>query len=296
MASGVTTRDQEGVKEYKGASDQAISTHYDVGTPFYSVFLDAERVYSCALWEPGDSIEHAQRRKIDWLIDGAEAAGKSRVLDVGCGWGGALRRMRARGVGQVVGLTMSRDQASWLQEREVAGVEVRLENWADHKPDDLYDAIVSAGAFEHFASLGLTRDEKIAAYREYFRSCRRWLRPGSRMTLQTCVKGNARQTRDSVQDGRFLYDVIFPESDVPWLSEILAGSEKLFHVEAIRLDGSHYVRTLADWRARLRDRWDEALAVASAETVETYDRFFDAAIRQFADGYLDLARLVMQRT
>lgn len=166
--------------DYQGATAESIRHHYDVSNDFYALWLDASLTYTCALWGEGDTLEDAQRRKLDYLIEGARATGARRVLDVGCGWGSLLNRLVGEhAVGQAVGLTLSDSQAELLRARELPRTEVRVENWLDHEPDEKYDAIISIGAFEHFARTGLSRTERVAAYREFFARCRSWLPKGA---------------------------------------------------------------------------------------------------------------------
>jgi cyclopropane fatty-acyl-phospholipid synthase-like methyltransferase len=70
-----------------GASPEAISAHYDVGEEFFQLWLGPELVYSCAMFDGTDDLATAQRRKLDFHIEAAGAAGAGRVLDIGCGWG-----------------------------------------------------------------------------------------------------------------------------------------------------------------------------------------------------------------
>src|SRR5688572_25683389 len=94
-----------------GASRSAIRHHYDLSNDFYALWLDPSMTYSSALWSDGDSLASAQRRKLDFHIEGARAPGAARVLDVGCGWGGLLQRaVDDWGVGHAVGLTLSQAQ------------------------------------------------------------------------------------------------------------------------------------------------------------------------------------------
>jgi cyclopropane-fatty-acyl-phospholipid synthase len=168
-----------------GASQQAIESHYDVGNDFYALWLDETRSYSCALWEPAQTLEEAQLAKIDFHVQKARAPGTARVLDIGCGWGATLRRLvETHGVRQAVGLTLSRQQAAHVTAQAWPGVAVAVESWADHAPTEPYDAIISVGAFEHFARLGATEAEKVEGYRAFFRRCHEWLRPGGHISLQ----------------------------------------------------------------------------------------------------------------
>jgi len=283
---------------YQGASTAAIRSHYDLGNEFYALWLDPELVYSCALWDgPDDTLAAAQARKLDYLITGARAAGADRVLDVGCGWGGMLRRLtRRHRVRHAVGLTLSQAQADLLGGSPDDRFEVQVQNWVDHRPDRPYDAIVSVGAFEHFAGFGLGRAGKVAAYREFFAHCRDWLPPGGRLALQTNVKGNnTRLSRKSVRDLLFMADVIFPESEMPWPSEILEASERLFDVVSVRNDPDDYARTCRHWRDGLLAHRDEAVALVGQQAVADYDRYLAAGADAFARRHLGLMRIVFER-
>ena len=105
-----------------GASAEAIRNHYDFGDDFFGLWLGPERVYSAALFEADDDLDAAQVRKLDHHIAAAGAAGKARVLDVGCGWGAMLRRLdQHAGVKHAVGLTLSTSQAAFARELRRAG-------------------------------------------------------------------------------------------------------------------------------------------------------------------------------
>ena len=89
---------------YLGARPAAIRHHYDVGNDFWRIWLDPTMSYSCAMWEnPDDDLERAQRRKLDYHVAEARAAGAPRVLDVGCGWGAVLMHLVGRSEERRVG-------------------------------------------------------------------------------------------------------------------------------------------------------------------------------------------------
>ncbi|MFD5555296.1 class I SAM-dependent methyltransferase [Streptomyces sp. NPDC127068] len=282
--------------DYRGATAESIRHHYDVSDEFYALWLDPGMTYTCALWEDGDTLESAQARKLDHLIAGARAGGARRVLDVGCGWGSMLDRLvTAHGVEHAVGLTLSDTQAAHLERRNLPRTEVRVENWIDHAPEAPYDAIVSIGAFEHFASTGLPRAQRIAAYREFFARCRDWLPRGGRIALQSNVKGNnVRMSRQAVRDLLFICETIFPESEIPALSEIVESSERLFDVVALRNDPDHYERTCQEWYDRLRRNRAAAVSCAGETTVAHYERYLGATVTHFRDRHLGLARIVLE--
>ncbi|WP_431771333.1 class I SAM-dependent methyltransferase [Streptomyces cucumeris] len=282
--------------DYQGATEESIRHHYDVSNDFYELWLDEELTYTCALWGEGDTLEDAQRRKLDYLIEGARAPGARRVLDVGCGWGSLLKRLTGtHGVEQAVGLTLSSSQAEYLDRLELPRTEIRVENWLDHEPGEPYDAVISIGAFEHFARTGLSRAERVEAYREFFRRCRSWLPRGGRLALQTNIKGNNTvMDKQTVRDLMFIMETVFPESEIPALSEVLEGSEKHFDVVTLRNDPDHYSRTCQEWLNRLRGNREKALECVGELNVANYERYLGATVEHFAKRHLGLSRMVLE--
>ncbi|WP_024804902.1 cyclopropane-fatty-acyl-phospholipid synthase family protein [Nocardia sp. BMG51109] len=283
---------------YLGASASAIQHHYDAGNEFYRLWLDPSMTYSCALWEePGDTLERAQQRKHDYLAAAAGAAGAARVLDVGFGWGAMVRRLLGtHGVEHVTGLTLSAAQlattGAWSDDR----CDLRLENWNEHRPDRPYDAVVSIGAMEHFANLGMSREHKIEAYRQFFTRCRSWLVDDGRLGLQTIVRGHNTNADWSIQREMIRVNRwIFPESEVPWLAEVFAASEGLLDVVSVRNDAAHYARTCGVWLDQLRAHRTEAVDLVGAEMVERYERYLDVSVQVFRHRHAGLARIIFQR-
>jgi cyclopropane-fatty-acyl-phospholipid synthase len=288
---------EHAVDRYRGASKDAIQHHYDLSNDFYALWLDRTRTYSCALWEgPDDTLDAAQARKLDHLIDAALTSGSSHVLDIGCGWGGAMREIVERsGIDRVTGLTLSDAQARYIEEIGDERLSVRVENWRDHDGEN-YDAIISIGAFEHFAGYGMTRAARLDAYRDFFRHCHKWLAPGRRLVLQTNVKGNnVRLDRHMLGEFRFVIDQIFRESELPWISEIFESSERRFDVLWLRNDPDHYSRTCQVWLDRLRANRERAQAIAGAESVADYERYLAACVEAFDRRHLGLVRVAFAR-
>ena len=275
-----------------GASAEAIDFHYSVGNDFYRLWLDESLTYSGALWDGDETLEAAQRRKLDYHLDQAGVTEGMRVLDIGCGWGSGLRRMTAeRGVAKAVGLTLSQAQADWLATQPSPKIEVRIESWQDHTPPQPYDAIISIGAFEHFAKANLPRADKLAAYREFFQRCHGLLRPGGRLSLQTIAYGNIAPDNRSA----FVEKQIFPESDLPTLGEVADASHGVFEITAVRNDRQHYARTAREWLRRLRARRTEAIALVGAKNVTRYETYLGLFVIGFHTGTLHLLRLTLNR-
>ena len=274
-----------------GASAVAIRAHYDVGNRFYALWLDPTLTYSCALWEgPDDTLEAAQQRKLAWIAEPALEAGARRVLDIGSGWGSMLRHLTENGVTSATGLTLSREQHDHVAALGLTGVDVRLESWRDHKPAQPYDAIVSVGAFEHFADVDLSQSERLAVYGEFFTACHGWLKPGAPLVLQSIAYGPVPSPV-----GRDIFLEIFPESDLPRPFEIFQASDGLFEVTAFRNDREHYARTLRAWARNLSERGKEALAEVGRDRLAFYKRYLAISTLMFEGRHALLLRLRMRR-
>lgn len=287
-----------GLQTNPGASVEAIQYHYDVSNDFYRIWLDNNMIYSGAMWESGDTLEMAQLRKIDFHINQARAACTKRILDVGCGWGAILRRLvQEYGVEHVVGLTLSDAQADWIKSYNLPQIEVRVESWSDHVPEQTYDGIISIGAFEHFAKIEFSDAEKVASYRAFFARCHEWLCPGSYMSLQTFAYGNTRRREEAVSTPatQFLSKEIFPETDPPRLANIAEATEGLFEIVALRNDRLDYARTCRVWLDNLAENRSAAVKVVGEDVVARYERYLQYSFIGFQTGNLALFRITLRR-
>jgi cyclopropane-fatty-acyl-phospholipid synthase len=279
----------------EGASREAIEAHYDVSRDFYRLWLDDQMVYSCALWPDGGidaDLEGAQRAKLDWHASSAQADGAARVLDIGCGWGAMMRYLRTeRGVAAVTGLTLSADQADAVGTSE--GLEVRLEDWRDHSPGEPYDAIISIGAFEHFARQDLSTSQRRAVYRSFFDRCAMWLPPGGRLSLQTIAYDDFDSEHQPVS--AFFTDEIFPESSLPHLADIVEAAEPSFRFLAFRNDGVQYEATLHLWQQRLEAGRTAALGLVERDVYRRYLRYLRVSRAMFDRHVCTLYRFTLQR-
>jgi cyclopropane-fatty-acyl-phospholipid synthase len=285
-----------------GASGSAVSSHYDVSNEFYRLWLGPSMMYSSALWSTGEGskdLDAAQERKIDFFAQQVLPLRRpARVLDIGCGWGGTLRRVvEKHDIEEGVGLTLSQAQVDLLSDAPVRHTIFRLEDWQDHTPSQPYDAIFSFGAFEHFAQDGTAGPERIASYRRFFRSCFGWLSPGGRLALETIAHDDAADTdrpRGRGPLGDFVLS-LYPESLCPHLSEIVLGFEPYFELEMLRSDADDFARTCRAWLVGLRSHQDEADALVGAEVASRFRRYLAASELQFRTRAITNVRLVLHR-
>ncbi len=284
------TRTKEGHKF--GGSPEGIRHHYDIGNDFWHLMLGPTFTYSAALFtDPNDDLDTAQNRKINWHLASANAHNAQSVLEVGCGWGTILKRLsRNPSVERIVGLTLSEAQAQWLRSLRMRDTEIRVENWAVYEPGEAFDSIISIGAFEHFAKPDETQEEKVAVYREFFERCHRWLKPSGRMSLQTIAYG----TMQREEANPFMYTEIYPESDLPRMSDIVSAIDGLFEIVVFRNDRFDYARSYDEWLRNLRERRDEAVRMVGEEEVRRFEKFYKIGSIGFRMGKIQLHRYALR--
>ena len=214
--------------------------HYDLGNDFYAAMLGRRLVYSCGYWRDAVDLDAAQEAKLDLVCRKLRLRPGMRVLDIGCGWGEALKFAAERYGVSGVGVTISREQAEFGR-RLCAGlpVEIRLQDYRD--VDEPFDAAFSIGMFEH---VGLRN------YRTYFEVVRRCL-PEAGLFLLHTIGGNVSVRRTDPWIARY----IFPNSMLPSAAQIATASEGLFVLEDWHGFGADYDRTLQAWRANIEAAW-----------------------------------------
>ncbi len=260
-------------------------SHYDMGEDFFRLVLDPELIYSCALFQDGDDLVQAQTRKLDHHIHAAAATGAKRVLDIGCGWGAMLRRLSDHAkVASCTGLTLSLSQATWIRNRPRPGLEVLEQDWRDHVPSALYDAIISIGAFEHFVQKGLSREQRLDTYRSFFDACSRMLKPGGRLSLQTIAYTQPTDLHPYLEEA-------FPESDLPLVWEPLAAAEGHFRLISMVDHAADYERTLKCWEEALAANHDQAVKLVGAAALESFRRYLRLSRFGFKHGIVGLLRI-----
>ncbi|AMP40508.1 SAM-dependent methyltransferase [Ralstonia solanacearum] len=276
------------------ATQADIAFHYDVDNHFYGLFLDrVHRAYSCAVWDGADTLEEAQQQKLSRLARFAGMAAGHHVLDIGCGWGGMLDyAVGVRGAATATGLTLSENQYSYVLDKAPSDITISLMSWRDFTPATRFDALVSIGAFEHFASL---EDRDNSRHRQVYADFFAWSRAVStdsaRLGLQTIIAARAPESLEEVRDTRYLLKHVFPGSALPGMSDIQAGLQDHYDICECRHIGLDYARTLEQWRLRLQAHRTIIEARYGEALYQHYDHYFQAAERSFRAGVVNLAQL-----
>ena len=219
--------------------------HYDLGDDLYERMLDPRMIYTCAYWENMSSLDAAQEAKLDLVARKLGIKHDSRVLDIGCGWGGAAQFMAECYGAAVTGVTVSKNQQQTAQKR-CAGlpVEILFDDYRSMTGN--FDAIYSLGMFEHVG---------VRNYRTYLKKAYELLRPDGLFLLHTIGSNQS-----SVATDPWIDKYIFPNGQLPSLAQIAAAAEGLWVVEDFHSMGVNYDRTLMAWSANFERHWPEIAA------------------------------------
>ncbi|EGI75422.1 SAM-dependent methyltransferase [Hylemonella gracilis] len=240
---GRLTRIVRRFKHTKKSDREAIQYHYDVSNAFYQTWLDPRMVYSCAYFENGDeTLEEAQLKKIDHILNKVQVRPGHRLLDIGCGWGALVIRAAQKYGARCVGVTLSQNQFDLATERvKAAGlqeqIEIRLQDYRD--VEGQFDRITSVGMFEH---VGLDYLEA------YFAQIRKLLTDDGWVLNHGITSTDPNNGETSHGGGRFVDRYVFPQGELPHISTVLRtmqlGGLEALDVESLR---RHYMHTTGLW-------------------------------------------------
>jgi len=227
----------------RGRSFVVGKRHYDLGNDLYAAMLGRRLVYSCGYWREAQTLDEAQEAKLDLVCRKLGLQPGMRVLDIGCGWGEALKFAAERYGVSGVGVTVSREQADFAQQLCTGlPIEIRVQDYRSLTAgDEKFDRIFSIGMFEHVGAKN---------YRRYFEVARACL-PDDGLFLLHSIGNNVSQHHTDPWIARY----IFPNSMLPSAAQIAKAIEGLFVLEDWHGFGSDYDCTLQAWRANIEAAW-----------------------------------------
>ncbi|MFZ0141430.1 MAG: cyclopropane-fatty-acyl-phospholipid synthase family protein [Aeromicrobium sp.] len=270
-----------------------IERHYDLSNELFAEFLDPSMTYSSAWFaSETESLESAQERKMDGILDQAGVKAGTRMLEIGSGWGALAVRAAQRGA-HVTTITISQEQAALALERfAAAGPDV-----ASRIDLQLLDYREITGTYDAIVSVEMIEAVGEEYWPTYFSTIDQHLAPGGKVSIQAIMMADHRYraTRNSYG---WIQKYIFPGGLLPSpeaIDRTLAGHTGLAVTERRPL-GRHYARTLRMWRDRFDERWPAINAQGFDETFRRMWEFYLAYCEAgFSTGYIDVAQLQMQR-
>lgn len=267
---------------------QAVTFHYNVSNDFYALWLDRHMVYSCAYFsDPGEELDTAQERKLDYVCRKLRLQPGQRILDVGCGWGGLVIHAAQHYGVDATGITLSQPQADLANERiAAAGLDDRCRVWVrdyrDMDESDSYDALVSVGMFEHVGA---------ALLPTYFELAWQLLRPGGAFLNH----GIANTVEEDPPSGRSFSDTyVFPDGELVALNVTLRAAEEAgFEVRDVESLREHYALTLRHWVRRLESHHERALQFVGEPTYRVWRLFMSGSAHGFSLGRLNVYQTLL---
>jgi cyclopropane-fatty-acyl-phospholipid synthase len=265
-----------------------VAAHYDLGNDFFRLWLDESMTYSCAYFlSEADTLEDAQRQKINHSLRKLRLRPGDRLLDIGCGWGALVMHATADYDIRALGITLSEEQRAGacaaIRENELEErAQVRLAHYESLAREGIqFDRIVSIGMMEHVGKAHL---------REFAAAVATLLTPDG-LALLHLITGPTGGPLNNWME-RF----IFPGSYIPSLPEILGilyeQGFRAWDVENLR---PHYRKTLDHWAAR----FDRAAHVVRERYGETFARrwglYLRGASASFREGALDVHQMLLSR-
>ncbi|MDP3252810.1 MAG: cyclopropane-fatty-acyl-phospholipid synthase family protein [Hydrogenophaga sp.] len=276
----------------KANSRKNIHAHYDLGNPFYTLWLDETMNYSSAWFEePGQSMVSAQHAKVRRALRMAGVQPGDRVLEIGCGWGALAEKATTEFDASVVGVTLSTEQLGFAQERmqklgRADRADLRLQDYRD----------INDAPFDAICSIEMVEAVGRAYWPTYFQSVQRLLKPGGRACVQSIVIDDVHFDR-YIKGTDFIQQYIFPGGCLPCPREFraqaaLAGLEVVDEFAF----GRDYARTLAIWRERFLHEKDRVLQLGFDQRFlriwEFYLAYCEAAFEQ---GSIDVVQYTLRK-
>ena len=276
-----------------------VQAHYDLSDDFFALFLDPTRTYTCAYFERDDmTLEEAQIAKVDLALGKLGLQPGMMLLDIGCGWGPAMLRALEKYDVNVVGLTLSKNQAAYVEQLLAASHSPRSKRvlhagWEQFH--EAVDRIVAIGPLEHFGH---------ERYAPFFQWAYDLLPADGAMLLHTIVMLSAKEieerklalTMRHARFVKFILEEIFPGGRLPSVAMVEEHATRVgFTVARIHRLQLHYARTLDMWAAALEAHKDEAIAIQSEEVYDRYMKYLTGCAELFRDGYTDLCQFTLEK-
>jgi cyclopropane-fatty-acyl-phospholipid synthase len=253
-------------------SKDNVARHYDLDGRLYSLFLDADKQYSCAYFEtPDATLDDAQLAKKRHLAAKLLIGPGARVLDIGSGWGGLGLYLAEMTGATVTGVTLSTEQ---LQVSNARAAEKNLGRSAKFFLEDYRDI---PGPFDRIVSVGMFEHVGIDFYETYFRRCAELLTDDGVMVLHSIGRSHGPDVTNP-----WIAKYIFPGGYIPSLSEVMPAIERagllVCDIEILRL---HYAETLKIWRERFMARREEAVQLYDERFARMWEFYLAASEMSF---------------
>ncbi|MBW4061676.1 class I SAM-dependent methyltransferase [Candidatus Saccharibacteria bacterium] len=265
---------------------QQIAHHYDLGNDFYKLWLDESMLYSCAYFKtPTDTLELAQKQKVEHILRKLQLKPGLRLLDIGSGWGQLLIAAAQQYDISGIGVTLSEEQFKLSNQRIAAlglqdRIEVKLMNYQDLAEQKIkFDRIASVGMYEHVG---------IGNHHNYFEAVRKMLSHDGLSVLHTITN------RYEAPNDPWIDKYIFPGGYLPTVAKTASLIEQFdFELQDYENLRYHYALTLEEWRRRYEAHKEEIISMYDERFYRMWELYLAGSVNGFRHGNLTLSQFVM---
>ena len=239
------------VKNTKKQSKANIAKHYDLGNEFFSLWLDKTLTYSSAIFDKEDQkLEEAQKNKYEKLINLLSPKNGSKLLEIGCGWGGFAEYLGKKYDVNLDCITISKKQYEFAKARIYKlglnhKVNIKMIDYRDVQ--EKYDAIASIEMIEAVGKEYL---------HNYFQSIKKNLVVNGKAGIQAITINDKYFDRYKTKED-FIQKYIFPGGFLPCKKALYSyASSNGLEINSYNSYGLHYSNTLILWRDKFLKKWD----------------------------------------
>ena len=257
-------------------SKMNVAHHYDISDELYFLFLDPLKQYSCAYFKnENDSLEEAQKNKINHIVKKLNLKPNQKILDIGSGWGSLAIEIAKSTRCNVTGITLSKNQYDYSKKK---AKELNLDNQVNFKmldyreiKNEKFDRVVSVGMFEHVGR---------KFYKKFFKKISDLLTENGLALIHTIGSNNP--PRDPHP---WITKYIFPGGYTPSLSEVAGPIEKsgliISDLEVLKM---HYAHTLRHWKERFKSNKDKVLSMFDERFFRMFEFYLSSCEAAFKYG------------
>lgn len=267
-------------------SKENIQFHYDIGNDFYKLWLDDTMTYSCGYFKsPNDSLNTAQKNKVDHILKKLALKEGQTLLDIGCGWGELIITAAKKYKAKAMGITLSSEQLAKVNERiKIEGlsdlVEVQMADYRELK-NRTFDRVISVGMAEHVGKDHLG---------EYFSSVHNLLNNHG-VSLLHCITG--------VNEGgtnTWINKYIFPGGYIPAIKELVCQIvEQGFYLADVESLRRHYGRTLEHWSENFENALPQIRKIKDEAFIRMWRLYLNSCAASFNCGNIDIHQFLFTK-
>lgn len=265
-----------------------VTSHYDIGNDFYSLWLDETMNYSCGYFkEENNTLYEAQMNKIHHILDKLHLESGMTLLDIGCGWGALLIEAAKKYQVKGTGITLSKEQHDKFKERILEEkleklLNVEIMDYRDLSNSDLqFDRVVSVGMLEHVG-----RDN----YDLFLKNVHHVLKDKGVFLLHSITA-----MKEHPGDA-WIKKYIFPGGTIPSFRELIQIlPEYQFYTLDVESLRRHYNRTLLCWRSRFLEHKMEIVKMMGEEFTRMWELYLTSCAATFNNGIIDLHQILVTK-